>query len=59
MSNDGRYLIPHGDDPLPLERMVARHRDNLCTICGVRIWSSDIPIHDAWHDRTDTPNPPT
>jgi len=43
----GRYVVVDGDDLYPS----ARERDNLCNDCGIRIWTRDMSIHDAWHER--------
>lgn len=48
----GRWIIPDGSD-LAIEQVHPILTANLCTTCGVRVWSSDMEIHDAWHDRLD------
>lgn len=46
---DGNWMILEGKDPVPAALLYAQERSNLCLRCGMRIWSSDITIHDGWH----------
>jgi hypothetical protein len=44
---DGSWRITEGHDPVPSELTLLSA--DLCLRCGVRVWSMDRPIHDAWH----------
>lgn len=43
-------LMPEGG-PFPEAARTERlsMRANLCTVCGVRVWSVDVARHVAWH----------
>lgn len=47
----GNWLIPEPSDPAPLALLRPSMSANLCLKCGVRIWTEDMHIHEAWHDQ--------
>lgn len=52
----GIWGIPEGTDPVPSAFRAMMGYDgrisdacNLCTLCGARIWTEDMQIHENWH----------
>lgn len=50
MKTQGIWVIYDDSDIAPPDLFSTAARSNLCTICGVRVWRSDMYLHEIWHE---------
>lgn len=48
---EGNWMVLEVTDPVPSGILNLQQRVNLCLRCGMRIWTEDMHIHEAWHDQ--------